>query len=203
MHRITLVEVTDAINSAVSGFITTIDALTICTVKVTTKDGYGNLIGHGEDKFWIQIFNQCTMTNEFTCTQVTGAKHTIVTPIDQMMTDVGDGTYTQSFSVQINGTLTIIIKLIDGNGVYWEWYANTSLSGTPEKKNVTSNLFFYEPGINWVSLPGGDDYYTAIFQSTIRPPTTEVYTFYVQQDDGTETIFNGTVSWVYHDLIQS
>ena len=58
------------------------------------------------------------MTDEFTCTQVAGAKQTIVTPIDQLMTDVGDGTYTQSFSVQINGALTIIIKLIDGNGVY-------------------------------------------------------------------------------------
>ena len=131
------------------------------------------------------------MADEFTCTQVAGAKQTIVTPIDQLMIDVGDGTYTQSFSVQINGALTIIIKLIDGNGVYWEWYANTSLSGTPEKKNVTSNLYFYEPGVNWVSLPGGDNYYTAYFQSTIRPPTTEVYTFYVGQDDGAKTIFNG------------
>ena len=133
------------------------------------------------------------MTDEFTCTQVAGAKQTIVTPIDQLMTDVGDGTYTQSFSVQINGALTIIIKLIDGNGVYWEWYANTSWSGTPEKKNVTSNLYFNEPGVNWVSLPGGDDHYTALFQSTIRPPTTEVYTFYVKQDNGARTIIDNVI----------
>ena len=133
------------------------------------------------------------MTEEFTCTQVAGAKQTIVTPIDQFMTDVGDGTYTQSFSVQINGALTIIIKLIDGNGVYWEWYANTSWSGTPQKKNITSNLYFYEPGINWVSLAGGDNYYTALFQSTIRLPTTEVYTFSVVQDNGARTIFDGVI----------
>ena len=93
----------------------------------------------------------------------------------------------------------MIIKLIDGNGVYWEWYANTSLSGTPEKKNITSNLYFYEPwnqpgiSINWVSLPGGDEYYSAIFQSTIRPPITEVYTFYVVQDNGSRTIFDGVI----------
>ena len=109
------------------------------------------------------------------------------------MTDVGDGTYTQSFSVQINGALTIIIKLIDGNGVYWEWYSNTSWSGTPEKTNITSNLFFNEPGLNWVSLPAGDDYYTAKFQSTLRPPNTETYTFYVYQDNGARTIIDGTI----------
>ena len=133
------------------------------------------------------------MADEFTCTQVAGAKQTIVTPIDQLMTDVGDGTYTQSFSVQINGALTIIIKLIDGNGVYWEWYANTSWSGTPQKKNVTSNLYYYEPGVNWVSLPNGDNYYTTLFQSTIRPPTTEVYTFYVVQDNGARTLIDGII----------
>ena len=137
------------------------------------------------------------MTDEFTCTQVAGAKQTIVTPIDQLMTDVGDGTYTQSFSVQINGALTIIIKLIDGNGVYWEWYANTSWSGTPEKKNVTSNLYFYEPGINWVTLPNGDNYYTTLFQSTIRPPTTELYTFYVVQDNGARTLIDGVTIKIY------
>ena len=65
------------------------------------------------------------------------------------------------------------------------------MSGTPEKKNVTSNLNFYEPGTNWVSLPNGDDYYTALFQTTIRPPTTEVYTLYVYQDNGAKTIIDG------------
>ena len=133
------------------------------------------------------------MTDEFTCTQVAGAKQTIATPIDQLMTDVGDGTYTQSFSVQINGALTIIIKLIDGNGVYWEWYSNISYTSPAEKTNITSNLFFNEPGLNWVSLPAGDDYYTAKFQSTLRPPNTETYTFYVYQDNGARTIIDGII----------
>ena len=65
-----------------------------------------------------------------------GAKQTIVTPVDQLMTDVGDGTYTYSFSVQINGALTIIIKLIDAGGVYAEWYPNTLYSPPTEKVNI-------------------------------------------------------------------
>ena len=52
------------------------------------------------------------------------------------MTDVGDGTYTYSFSVQINGALTIIIKLIDAGGIYAEWYPNTLYTAPTEKVNI-------------------------------------------------------------------
>ena len=84
--------------------------------------------------------------------------------------------------------------MIDCNGVYWEWYVNTSWSGTQNKKNVTSNLYYLEPGgFNWISLSGGDDNYTAHFQSTIRHPTNVVYIFYVEQDNGARTIIDNVI----------
>ena len=113
------------------------------------------------------------MTSEFTWTPDSGAKQTITAPVDQLMTDVGDGTYTYSFSVQIDGALTMIIKLVDASGVYATWYPNTSFSEPNEKINITANIYFSDHGINWVSLPNGDDYFTAIFYFTLKPPTTD------------------------------
>ena len=134
------------------------------------------------------------MTSEFTWTPDSGAKQTITAPVDQLMTDVGDGTYTYNFSVQIDGALTIIIKLIDASGVYAIWYPNTSYSEPNEKINITTNMYFSDYGINWVSLPNGDEYFTATFYFKLKPPTTDTYTFSLYHDNGCEAVIDG-VTW--------
>ena len=134
------------------------------------------------------------MTDEFTWTPDSGAKQTITAPVDQLMTDVGDGTYTYSFSVQIDGALTMIIKLIDASGVYAIWYPNQSYSEPNELINIKSDMYLSDRGINWVNLPYGNDYFTSTFYFTLKPPTTNTYTLSIYHDNGASAIIDG-VTW--------
>ena len=84
---------------------------------------------------------------------MSGAKQTISSTISATMTDNGDGTYSYSFSLQLDGAVTIIVKLLSEGGVSWAWYPNTSMSGTPILYNTTSDINVYMNG--GVFLPGG------------------------------------------------
>ena len=70
-----MVGVADSTNSVVSGNGTSsVVAFQTYRITVTAKDGAGNNIGQGGDKFNIGIFNQCTPNADFTWTKVTGAR---------------------------------------------------------------------------------------------------------------------------------
>ena len=157
---------------------------------VTAKDSTNTNIGHGGDTFLIQISNQCTMSDAYNCDVVSGAKTTVPSTIYDKMTDNGDGTYSYSYSVKINGAITILIKMAS-NGLKSTFYSTTNWSGTPQLTTVLSNLnFSLNLGLNYPSLPS-NQYFTATFYSTIYSPAKETYTFYVNEDDAGIIVIDG------------
>ena len=150
-----LVGATSASQSVVSGTALSgsLIAFTTYTILVTAKDSTGTDIGHGGDMFIAEIYNKWTLDTGNYWNTVAGAKQTISSAISAPMTDNGDGTYSYSFSLQLDGAVTVITKLLTQGGVNWAWYPNTSLSGTPILYNTTSEIYFYVSEGSF--LPGG------------------------------------------------
>ena len=64
---------------------------------------------------------------------------------------------------------------------------------------ITSNLYFNDAGINWVSLPNGDEYFTTRFYFSLKPPTTETYTLSMYHDNGWGVTIDGVTWFDFHD----
>lgn len=129
-------------------------------------------------------------SSNFACNEVSGTRQVLTAPIYGTMTDNSDGTYSYDFSIPLDGPVTVLVSLMNGGGVYSEWFANSSWSGTPVKKNVTSNIEF-----QWSSsddlIPGRDNHVSAKFYAKIKPPFTETYTFNMIHDDGSKLVLGG------------
>ena len=116
---------------------------------------------------------------------------TLSATIKAAMTDKGDGTYTYNFSVQLDGEITIIVRLVNTGVVNWKWYSNTNASGSPVKTNTTSNINFNTDGRAGNFIPGQGENFSAILYGSIAPIASGVYTFTLNSDDGAQMIFNG------------
>ena len=117
------------------------------------------------------------------------------------MTDNGDGTYSYSYTLTNDGAITVIVKLSTGNGLFTEWFPNTSWTYPTIKTNISSNVYYdMDGGLNWVSLPSvGNNYFSAYLYGTIIPPTTQTYTFNWWVDDGPAYILLNSETSYYID----
>ena len=172
---------TDPAKSVISGNGTSsVVAFQAYRVTVTAKDSTGIDIGHGGDMFYIRISNECTPNSDFTWTEVLGARQVLSSPIMTTMIDNRDGTYYYDYSVQLDGTITMLIALKQ-NGAYSTWYDNNSWSGSPSVYNVSSTIDY-----NWGSgliTPTRSDLVTVVFSFFITVPISDAYTFYTTSDD--------------------
>jgi len=190
----TALSATSAANSYVygTGVSGPVEAFTTYTVNVDARDAMGVNIGLGGDTFVIEIRNKCTVTDNFNCYEDTGAKKPLTNTIFGTMTDLGTGTYTFDYSVIQSGEVSVLVMLMNGGGIYGEWFTNANWSGVPAKKNITADLTF-----NWAGgedlLPGIDDHVSAKFYTKLKPPTTDTYTFYLTSDDGSKLTLDGNV----------
>ena len=100
-------------------------AFTTYSVLVTAKDSSGNNIGHGGDSFYVEIYNKWTVDSNMNWNTDAGARQTLTTPIKGAMTDNGDGTYSFSYSVVLDGAVTVVVKLENKGIINWRWYSNT------------------------------------------------------------------------------
>ena len=152
-----------------TGVASNIYAFTTYTITVTAKDSSGNNKGTGGRIFLIQISNKWTMVDAYNWNVDSGAKQTISHLIYEKMTDNGDGTYSYNYSVSFDGAITILVKLVTGNGINAVWYSGTTWSGSPiftttyPAINIEKNS-----DTNWVSIPGGSDDTTVYFYSYFK-----------------------------------
>ena len=174
-----------------TGISGTLTAFTTYTVTVTAKDSSGVNVGHGGDKFRVEIYNKWTMGANSIWNTVSGARQTLSATINAAMTDNGDGTYTYNFSVQLDGAVTIIVRLVNTGVVNWKWYSNPNFSGSPVKINTTSSVYFDANGQSSYFIPGQGENFSGIIYGSITPIASGVYTFTLIQDDGSQFIFNG------------
>ena len=181
-----------AINSVVSGTGVSgnLIAFNTYTVTVTAKDASGNYVGTGGDIFTIEIYNYWTLDSNLNWNEVFGAKQTLSAPIKATMTDNGDGTYSYNYSVLLDGAVTVIVKLNDGGIVNWKWYNNVDYTEPPTTTSILTQLDF-----NYLDIfPGYLNEFTGKLSGTIKPPTTESYTFRLISDDWSKMTFNGVVT---------
>ena len=176
-----LTSTTDPIKSVVSGNGTlSVVAFQTYRITVTAKDSTDANIGHGGDTFYVSIYNKCTPNSDFTWTEVVGARQVLNSPIITTMIDNGDGTYYYDYSVQLDGTITVLVALKQ-NGVYSIWYNNNLWSGSPSIYNISTKID-YDWGTGWITQTRSD-LVTVIFKFFITVPISDAYTFYTASDD--------------------
>ena len=161
-------------------------------ITVTAKDASGNNIGHGGDIFFIEITNKWILDIGNNWVSTTGTKQVLSSPIYDKFSDNGDGTYSYTYTVSLDGAITIVIKLATANGLNWVWLNNNSWSGSPYLTNTLSNLEFY----NYAStgfISGINESFTGILTSLLLSPKSETFTFYVTHDDGVKILLNSVV----------
>ena len=108
------------------------------------------------------------------------------------MNDNGDGTYSFDYSVSFDGAVTVIVELLIQGGLKVQWFPNLTYTPPAIKSNLTSNINFRWDIGNPDFLPGLNFYFTAKFFAKLKPPTTETYSFYFIQDDGSNLLIDDT-----------
>ena len=160
---------------------------------MTARDASNNNVGHGGDIFYIEIRNKWTIDVYGVCTAVAGSKSTLSAPIKGVMNDNSDGTYSFDYSVSFDGAVTVIVELLTQGGVKAQWFPNLSYTLPTIKSNITSNINFYWTPGDPDFIPGLNYDFTAKFFGKLRPPTTETYSFFFQQDDGAKLSIDDAV----------
>jgi beta-glucosidase len=78
-----------------------------------------------------------------------------------------------------------------GHGLQGEYYANTTLSGTPVTTTVDPQVSFdWKGAVPAAGLPATN--FSTRWTGTLTPPTTGTYTFGLTSDDGSRLFINGT-----------
>ena len=109
--------------------------------------------------------------------------------------------YSYSYSVSINGALSILVKLVTGNGIYSIFYSTKDWTGTPQLTTTLPFLNFYqETNTNYPILPVNNTDYTAYFYATIYTPVKESYTFYLSRDDHALTVIDGVTKTTLNEF---
>ena len=99
-----------------SGYNATITALVSNTISVVAKESDGTSRTVGGDFFYIHITDYCECAQSFLCVRVpsSNAKYVnSILPLPQILlfTDNGDGTYNQSFTINLKGYASMSIYL--------------------------------------------------------------------------------------------
>ena len=109
--------------------------------------------------------------------------------------------YSYNYSVSINGALSILVKLVTGNGIYSIFYSTKDWTGTPQLTTTLPFLNFYqETNTNYPILPVNNTDYTAYFYATIYTPVKESYTFYLSRDDHALTVIDGVTKTTLNEF---
>jgi hypothetical protein len=104
------------------------------------------------------------------------------------MTDLGNGTYTGDFTVEQSGEISILIVLLNENGVHADFFNNNRWENPIAYHEISPNVN-YDWGTGKIT-PERIDYVTAYFYTYIKAPTTETYTFDLLFDDGSDFYFD-------------
>ena len=88
------------------------------------KDSSGTNRGVGGDLFELVVTNAWTRTTNFEWEPITSATSILSAPIMNTMTDNGDGTYSSTYFVPLDGIVTVLVFLSQVGGAYAEYFEN-------------------------------------------------------------------------------
>jgi beta-glucosidase len=119
-----------------------------------------------------------------------------VTPLDGIKARAGSGVDVQYAQGNIgsNGYPAIDSSFFTppsgtGHGLQAQYYANTSLSGSPVQTQVDPNVDYTWTGSPAPNVPATN--WSVKWTGTLTPPTTGTYTFGLTSDDGSRLFING------------
>lgn len=139
--------------------------------------------------FRIKVYNQASVDGYASLAVNPSAKTVLDSNIDAIMTDESNGDYTYSFSTNTSGPVTIAVYLDNSPGVFVEWYNNWNLVGSTNHLQTVSSIDH-----NWgsSSLPNGmTDCTSAIYYGNLLFPSSALYTFHLEHDDGSILTIGG------------
>lgn len=181
---------TSVIDSVVSGTgIGTIQAFVDAYVDVLAKDSSGNDIGHGGDIFSLEVSNHCEVTDNFECVEVDSDTNILDGKILKTMTDNGDGTYSSSYIVPLNGEVTVSVFLLQVGGAYVEYFENLYMDGTPAVSKIDPRID-HDWGTGLITN-SATDFVSARWYAKVKALYTEDVLFILEADDGVRLYFNG------------
>lgn len=130
----------------------------------------------------MRLENECTQSNGFNCYDVANQKQVLETEISTPMVDHMNGTYTGSYTVNLDGTITLMILLYQPGGLYYEFWDSSTWTGTIASSGIQSTI-----NNGWSAVqnltPTRLDYVTARFVGALRAPISGTVTIYAECDD--------------------
>ena len=133
--------------------------------------------------------NQCAIVDAFYCEEVSGADDLVGDGIYQQLTDNGDGTYETTYTVSIDGTVTLSAFIAKNGGLYAEYFNNAFLDGTPTSTGIDNEIDF-----DWdtdLVTAEAADFVSARWVGKVRASITEEFTFILHADDGIRLYLQG------------
>jgi MSHA biogenesis protein MshQ len=107
------------------------------------------------------------------------------------MDDNNDGTYSYTFTLELDGVVSIMIQLMEQPGIYATYFSNINLSGSPSLTQYESNI---DHPWNGGSIEGlGSQYISGRFKSVIKAPSNGTFTFHLYHDDGIRVYINNNL----------
>lgn len=107
------------------------------------------------------------------------------------MTDNGDGTYSSTYFVPLDGTVTVSVFLSQVGGAYVEYFENVFMDGTPAVTAIESSID-HDWGTGLITT-SASDFVSVRFYARLKAPLTEDFFFTVDADDGVRLYFDGVL----------
>ena len=162
------------------------------TVQLVGTDGVPRTTGGEVPTFRVE--EQCAITaTSSTCTP-SGGDSISDLPIEKLMTDNNDGTYSYKFFTTGGGatkdvTVTASVSILTGGALSVEYWDNKTRTGEPVGTGFEVPYQNFVNGV--VGLSGIPDNASARWQGKVCAPTSETYKFYFRADDRFEVDVNG------------
>lgn len=107
------------------------------------------------------------------------------------MTDNGDGSYDGTYTVSVDGTVTLSAFLAKNGGLYAQYFNNAFLDGAPVNEGIDISVDF-DWGTDLVTDLAAD-FVSARWVGKVRAPLTEQFTFILHADDGVRMYLEGVL----------
>ena len=166
-----------------------ISASVDASVLVQAYDETGTASTTGGFIYYIHVYDRCALNLNFFCEETALSSHILDPPIMKMMTDNGDGTYSATYSVNVNGLASVDVLILNQGGFYAEYFNNAFLDGIPAIARIDSEIDF-----DWgTGLVTNDvaDFVSIRWYGKVMAPATEEFTFIIHADDSVRFYLDG------------
>lgn len=165
--------------STISGSgVVSVTAYNTVTIVVTAKDSSGTPIGVGGETLIAEVHNEWTLDADYYWTEVASARQVLSSPLVGTMTDNADGTYSYTYSVTLDGIVTVFVyKESHITGVFYNSATLTGTTNTIELNDLQNAIAASNFPHNSVIAASAEYFFTLV------APDSNTYTFTANYND--------------------